>query len=126
MVTAIGAGSEMSIDALSVLQLLEAGFPVIVTMYPAAVVVEARPVKVAVFAVVLVGKILVAAPSKEVISKENGPIGLLVALMVIVPSESPLQVTSVVVMFSTEGSILSGTVMVNSLLQAALFGVLVS
>ena len=46
--------------------------------------------------------------------------------MVMVPSASPIQVTSVLSKVATKGATRSGTVITNSLLQAAVLGELVS
>ncbi len=114
MVTTTELGSEIRIALLVVGQLLSAALPVTVTTYPKAVVVGASPVNVAVVAVVDVGAILVTAPSKAVISKVYGPTPLFTAEIVIVPLESPIQVTSVVVIASTMGriSVITSTVKV--------------
>ena len=76
--------------------------------------------------VAAIGK-LAPLPGPETIVKVYGPIPLSgFALTLIVPSSSPIQVTSVKLSITILGSNLSGTLIVNSLLQVVVLGVLVS
>ena len=87
-------------------------------VYPAAVVVGANPVNVADVAVLLVGLIVTAVPSKLVIWNVYGSIPLLIVLTVIVPLLALLQVTLVNASTVSIGCVALGTVIGNTLLHS--------